>query len=52
LNQDQKKNIYDLIIKRFPAAFGGKDGHASILFGDQTGIETLGLSESDRDIKS
>jgi hypothetical protein len=49
LDQAQKKVVSDLIFKRFPAFSAGARGPASVLFGDQAGIATLGLSDSPRD---
>jgi hypothetical protein len=49
LSQAQKKAVSDLIFKRFPAFSAGARGPASVLFGDQAGISTLGLSDFPRD---
>ncbi|MGD0939282.1 MAG: hypothetical protein ABR905_06170 [Terracidiphilus sp.] len=49
LNQEQKKNVSDLILQRFPEVFTGSSGPASILFGDHSGVANLGLSDAGRD---
>lgn len=48
LDQAHKKIVSDLIFKRFPEVSAGVRGPASLLFGDQTGIATVGLSDSPR----
>ena len=48
LNQEQKKVVSDAIIKGFPEVCAGAAGPASLLFGDETGVMSLGLSDSDQ----
>lgn len=48
LSEEQQKVVSDLVYQRFPEVCAGARGTASLLFGDQTGITSLGLSKSDQ----
>jgi len=48
LSEEQQKVVSDLVYQRFPEVCAGACGTASLLFGDRTGITSLGLSRSDQ----
>jgi hypothetical protein len=48
LSEEQQKVVSDLVYRRFPEVCAGANGAASLLFGDKTGITSLGLYKTDQ----